>query len=75
MTVTGRSIVIGGSTRIFGLAEPAGQVTAVMLSLHGTRSSWPGQSRLSRMARLADAGTVVAFPQATRVTCRSWNSW
>jgi polyhydroxybutyrate depolymerase len=64
MTVTGRSIDIGGSARIFGLAEPAGQVTGVLLSLHGTRSSWPGQSRLSRMARLAAAGAVVAFPQA-----------
>jgi polyhydroxybutyrate depolymerase len=64
MTVTGRSIDIGGSTRTFGLAEPAGQVTAVLLSLHGTRSSWPGQSRLSRMAGLVDAGAVVAFPEA-----------
>jgi polyhydroxybutyrate depolymerase len=64
MSVTGRSIDIGGSTRIFGLAEPAGQVTGVLLSLHGTRSSWPRQSRLSGMARLVDTGAVVAFPEA-----------
>jgi polyhydroxybutyrate depolymerase len=64
MNVIGRSIDAGGSTRIFGLAEPAGKVAAVLLSLHGTRSSWPRQARLSGMARLADAGAVVAFPEA-----------
>jgi polyhydroxybutyrate depolymerase len=74
MTVTGRSIEIGGSGRIFGLAEPAGQATAVLLSLHGTRSNWPEQSRLSRMAQLADAGAVVAFPQAIR-PIRSGYEW
>jgi poly(3-hydroxybutyrate) depolymerase len=64
MKVIGRSIEVGGSTRSFGLAEPAGQVAAVLLSLHGTRSRWPGQARLSGMDRLADAGAVVAFPEA-----------
>lgn len=64
MKVTGRSITVGGSTRIFGLAEPSGRVQAVLLSLHGTRSSWPGQARLSGMARLADSGAVLAFPEA-----------
>jgi polyhydroxybutyrate depolymerase len=62
----GRSIDIGGPSRIFGLAEPAGEVTAVLLNLHGTRSSWPRQARLSGMARLADSGALVAFPQAIR---------
>jgi len=35
----------------------------VLLSLHGTRSSWVRQARLSGMARLAEAGAVVAFPE------------
>jgi polyhydroxybutyrate depolymerase len=64
MKVIGRSIDVGGATRVFGLAEPAGEVAAVLLSLHGTRSSWPRHARLSGMARLADAGAVVAFPEA-----------
>ena len=64
MKVIGRSIDVGGATRGFGLAEPAGEVAAVLLSLHGTRSSWPRHARLSGMARLADAGAVVAFPEA-----------
>jgi polyhydroxybutyrate depolymerase len=38
----------------------------VLLCLHGTRSRWPRQARLSGMARLADAGAVVAFPEAVR---------
>jgi polyhydroxybutyrate depolymerase len=66
MRAIGRSIVVGGSTRSFGLAEPAGQIATVLLSLHGTRSSWPRQARLSGMARLADDGAVVAFPEAAR---------
>jgi polyhydroxybutyrate depolymerase len=64
--VVGRSIDVGGSTRTFGLAEPVGEATAVLLSLHGTRSRWPRQARLSGMARLAEAGALVAFPEAIR---------
>jgi polyhydroxybutyrate depolymerase len=64
MTVIAESIRVGGSTRMFGLAEPAGEVAAVLLSLHGTRSRWPSQARLSGMADLADTGAVVAFPEA-----------
>ncbi len=41
-------------------------MTAVLLSLHGTRSRWQGQARLSGIARLTDAGAVVAFPEAVR---------
>lgn len=62
----GGSIDVGGLTRRFGLAEPGGEVAAVLLSLHGTRSNWPRQARLSGMARLVDAGAVVAFPEAVR---------
>ncbi len=64
MKVVGQSIDVGGSTRMFGLAEPAGEVAAVLLSLHGTRSRWPRQARLSGMARLTNAGAVVAFTEA-----------
>jgi polyhydroxybutyrate depolymerase len=64
VNVLSRSIDIGGEARGFGLAEPAGDVAAVLLSLHGTRSSWSRQARLSDIARLADAGAVVAFPEA-----------
>ncbi len=64
VNAVGRSIAVGGSSRVFGLAEPAGQAAAVLLCLHGTRSRWPRQARLSGMARLADAGAVVAFPEA-----------
>lgn len=65
--VTGHSIVVGGATRTFGLAEPAeGEVGAVLLCLHGTRSRWSEQVRWSGMARLAGAGAVVAFPEAVR---------
>ncbi len=64
MKLAGQSIDIGGSGRVFGIAEPAGQAAAVLLSLHGTRSSWLRQARLSGLARLADAGAVVAFPEA-----------
>ena len=66
MTPVGRSIDVGGSVRVFGLAEPAGPVTAVLLGLHGTRGTWLRQARLSGMAGLSDAGAVVAFPEATR---------
>jgi polyhydroxybutyrate depolymerase len=61
-----RSITVGGSIRSFGLAEPSEHVQAVLLSLHGTRSSWTRQARLSGMARLVDWGAVVAFPEAGR---------
>ena len=64
--IAGRSITVGGSARVFGVVEPAGQVAAVLLCLHGTRSSWPRQARLSGMARLADGGAVVVFPEAVR---------
>jgi polyhydroxybutyrate depolymerase len=60
-----RTIDVAGVRRRFLLAEPAGGVSAVILSLHGTRSSAAGQARLSRMAQLAeDSGAVVAFPEA-----------
>ncbi len=45
------------------LAEPDGPAVAVVLSLHGTRSTAEGEVRLSRLAGLAAEGVVVAFPQ------------
>ncbi|HXA32131.1 MAG TPA: PHB depolymerase family esterase [Acidimicrobiales bacterium] len=47
------------------MAEPASPATAVVLSLHGTRSTANQQARLSRMETWADEhGVVVAFPEA-----------
>jgi polyhydroxybutyrate depolymerase len=65
VTPVAHTIAVEGVRRSFLLAAPAAGVSAVLLSLHGTRSSASGQSRLSRMAGLADsAGAVVAFPEA-----------
>lgn len=61
-----RAIDVGGSARVFGLAEPAGEATGALLSLHGTRSAWRRQARWSGMTRLTSRGAVVAFPQAAR---------
>ena len=59
------TIMVDGVRRTFLLAEPAGAASAIVLSLHGTRSSAPGQARLTHMATLAEReGAVVAFPQA-----------
>ena len=65
MTPVAHTIAVEGVRRSFLLAAPAAEVSAVVLSLHGTRSSAAGQARLSRMAGLADsAGAVVVFPEA-----------
>lgn len=58
------TIGVGGSTRMFLLAEPVGTPSAVILGLHGTRSRAARQLQLSRMAPLAAQGAAVAFPQA-----------
>jgi polyhydroxybutyrate depolymerase len=64
--LTRETFDIGGETRSFLFAEPAARPTAVVLSLHGSRSRADRQARLSRMATLADQpdGAAVAFPQA-----------
>jgi polyhydroxybutyrate depolymerase len=56
---------VDGVSRRYLLAEPEGATSALVLSLHGSRSSADGQARLSGLADLADsAGAVVAFPEA-----------
>jgi polyhydroxybutyrate depolymerase len=65
VNLTTQAITVAGVQRSFLLAAPANTASAVVLSLHGTRSSAEDQVRLSRMAQLAEtAGAVVAFPQA-----------
>lgn len=57
-----RHLDIDGQRREYLIAEPTGQPTRLVLSLHGTRSSAARQARLSRMT--AAGGAAVAFPQA-----------
>ncbi len=65
MPATRRSISVGGSSRTYLLAEPASPPRAVVLGLHGTRSTADRQARLSRMEAWAgEQGAVIAFPEA-----------
>jgi polyhydroxybutyrate depolymerase len=62
-----RQVTVAGTRRRYLLAQPAGTVAGVVLSLHGTRSTAERQARLSRMADLAgrsEQAAVVAFPEA-----------
>jgi polyhydroxybutyrate depolymerase len=57
----------GDINRLYRVAEPpaGAPVTAVILSLHGTRSTAAGQARLSGFEVLAEtANAVVVFPEA-----------
>ena len=51
--------------RPYLLAEPQGEASTIVLSLHGSRSTPDGQVRLSRMVTLTAVGAVVAFPQGS----------
>jgi polyhydroxybutyrate depolymerase len=60
-------ITTGGANRSYLVAEPPADaaVSAVVMSLHGTRSSAARQARLSGFEQFADAArAVVVFPQA-----------
>jgi len=62
-----RLITVGDDDRSYFVAEPppGSPVSAVIMSLHGTRSSAARQARLSGFEQLAQtAGAVVVFPQA-----------
>jgi polyhydroxybutyrate depolymerase len=66
MAESSQAITVGGVRRSYLLAEPAGAASAIVLSLHGSRSTALRQARLSQLATLAEAaGAVVAFPEAT----------
>lgn len=54
------------------VAEPTGEPTAIVLSMHGSTSTPNRQMLLSRMVPLADHGAVVAFPQGSIVSRRGW---
>jgi polyhydroxybutyrate depolymerase len=60
-----QKITVGATRRIYLLAVPSDEPSALLLSLHGTRSNARGQMRLSRMVPLVESGLVVAFPQAS----------
>jgi polyhydroxybutyrate depolymerase len=65
MTLSRQTLEVEAQQRGFLLAEPTGPPTAVILSLHGTRSNARQQARLSRFDALASAaGVAVVFPQA-----------
>jgi polyhydroxybutyrate depolymerase len=67
MALENRLITVGDLNRSYLVAEPPPGVptSAIVLSLHGTRSNAARQSRLSGFAPLAQtAGAVVVFPQA-----------
>jgi polyhydroxybutyrate depolymerase len=60
-------IAAGGANRSYLVAEPppGTPVSAVIMSLHGTRSTADRQARLSGFGQFArTAGAVVVFPQA-----------
>ena len=65
MTLRADTVQVGDTERGFLLAEPAGAVSSIVLSLHGSGSSPRRQARLSSMDRLCESGAVVAFPQGT----------
>jgi polyhydroxybutyrate depolymerase len=63
--VTQESIDVGGETRRYLLVVPPSPPTAVVLSLHGTRSMADRQLRLSRLDTVGiRAGVASAFPEA-----------
>jgi len=65
MTLVERSIAVAARSRGYLLAEPVGEATGIILSLHGSRSNGRQQAHLTGMAALASsAGAVVVFPQA-----------
>jgi len=72
VAVTTHALDVAGTTRRMLVAAPRTAPSAVLLSLHGSRSSPEGQVRLSRMAPLAEEGAVVAFPEGS---LRSGSGW
>ncbi len=67
MALQKQVITAGDANRAYLLAEPppGAPVSAVVMSLHGTRSTAARQARLSGFEQLAQtAGAVVVFPQA-----------
>lgn len=65
MALTAHALQVDGVTRRFLVAEPSRTPSAIVLSLHGSRSGPEGQARLSRMESLTDHGAVVCFPQGS----------
>jgi len=65
MGLAARTVDVDGRARHVLVARPPGPATAIVLSLHGTRSTAAEQAHFSAMETLAQTvGAVVAFPQA-----------
>jgi polyhydroxybutyrate depolymerase len=65
LAVTPHVIDVNGVRRRLLVAEPTGEPSALVLSLHGSRSGPEQQARLSRMESLVGKGAVVAYPQGS----------
>jgi polyhydroxybutyrate depolymerase len=72
MVVAGHTIELGGVKRELLIAAPTGAPTAVLVVMHGSTSTPQRQVQLSRMARLAEQGAVVAFPQGSIPSRAGW---
>jgi polyhydroxybutyrate depolymerase len=73
--LTQHVIEFGAAKRSLLVAAPTADPVAIVLSLHGSGSTPERQALLSRMASLADAGVLVAFPQGSlpRRSGREWD--
>jgi polyhydroxybutyrate depolymerase len=58
-----QSLDVEGRERHFLLAEPSGDPSVVLLSLHGSGSSARRQAGLHSMDRFSSAGAVAVFPE------------
>jgi len=74
MSVVQHTIKVGGAQQRLLVAAPSGAPNAVVLTMHGSGSTPDRQVRLSRMAALAEAGAVVAFPQGSKPR-RAGSEW
>jgi polyhydroxybutyrate depolymerase len=72
LPVAPHTIEVGGTRRRLLVAAPVGAPSAIVVSLHGSTSTPEGQVRLSRMAPLAEQGSVVAFPQGSIPSRAGW---
>lgn len=65
-TIGWREIEVDGARRRYLLVEPSDPPSAIVLSLHGSRSTAGQQRGLSGMDRLAALGAVVVYPEGAQ---------
>ena len=66
------TIEVGEARGELLVAAPTGAPTAILVTMHGSTSTPEAQVRLSRMARLAEEGAAVAFPQGSISSRAGW---